>query len=194
MPSTPTMRVSETELFFRRWLSSPRSVGSVRPSSQALARAIARAAIVEPGDFVVELGGGTGAITQGLIDYGIARDRIVVVELDPKLADFLEHRLPGCRVLCGDATRLDAILANAGVERVGTVISGLPMVGNPVEFRCAIVRQAFKVLRPGGTVLQYGYSPISVVPTRKLGIRAHLADYVFWNLPPAAVWRYELLQ
>jgi len=188
------MRVSETELFFRRWLSSPKSMGSVRPSSQALARAVARAAIAEPGDFVVELGGGTGAITQGLIDHGIARDRIVVVELDPRLADYLEHRLPGCRVLCGDATRLDAILANLGVERVGTVVSGLPMVGMPFEFHRAIIGQAFKVLRRGGTVLQYSYSPIPPVPTRKLGIRAHLADYVFWNLPPAAVWRYESRQ
>lgn len=191
MQETRAWKLKEGELFFRQWLRSPKSMGSVIPSSQALARAIASAAVFNGDDMIVELGGGTGAITQGLIDVGIPRDRIVVIELDASMAEFLRARLPGCRVIQGDATRLKELLAQEGVERVGTVVSGLPMVGMPFEFQQAIITQGMRVLRKGGTMLQYSYSPVSPVPTGKLGIKARMMKYVFWNFPPAVVWRYE---
>lgn len=191
MQETRAWKLKEGELFFRQWLRSPKSMGSVIPSSQALARAIASAAVYTGNDMIIELGGGTGAITQGLIDVGIPRDRIVVIELDGSMAEFLRARLPGCRVIQGDATRLDELLALEGVTSVGTVVSGLPMVGMPFEFQQAIIRQGMRVLRKGGTMLQYSYSPISPVPTKKLGIKAQMMKYVFWNFPPAVVWRYQ---
>ena len=77
-----TKLLKEGELFFRQWLRSPKSMGSVIPSSRFLAQAVAREVAWKPGQFVVELGGGTGAITEGLIARGIPRDKLVVVELD----------------------------------------------------------------------------------------------------------------
>ena len=47
----------------------------------------------QPGQYVVELGGGTGAITQGLIERGIPRDRLIVIELDGALHAYLKERL-----------------------------------------------------------------------------------------------------
>ncbi len=186
----PTDLVKEGELFFRQWLRSPKSMGSVLPSSRVLARAIAKEMAWQPGQYVVELGGGTGAITQGLIEHGIPRDRIIVIELDGSLYSYLKDRLTGCTVIQGDATRLDEILARQGVGEVGTVLSGLPMVGMPELFQRAIVEQSFKVMKPGSFMLQYSYSPIAPVPAAKFGITARIARYVLWNFPPAAVWRY----
>ncbi|MCS6779567.1 MAG: hypothetical protein NZ555_07690 [Geminicoccaceae bacterium] len=185
--------VKESELFFRQWLRSPRSMGSIKPSSPALARAVAEAAVWSPGRYVVELGGGTGAITQGLIERGIPRDRLVVVELDAALADYLRRRLPGCTVVQGDATRLDAILAELGIDDVATVVSGLPMVRMPFDFQKAIVEQGLAALREPGVMLQYSYAPVPPVPARRLGIRAELVRYVLRNLPPATLWRYRRL-
>jgi phosphatidylethanolamine/phosphatidyl-N-methylethanolamine N-methyltransferase len=104
---------------------------------------------------------------------------------------FLEQRVPGCDVVLGDATRLGEVLQERDVEKVGTVISGLPMVGMPLEFQRAIVHQGLSAIRPGGTVLQYSYSPIPPVPQKKLGVRAEVGAHVLWNLPPATVWRYR---
>jgi phosphatidylethanolamine/phosphatidyl-N-methylethanolamine N-methyltransferase len=186
----PSELMKEGELFFRQWLRSPKSMGSVIPSSRALARAVAAEVAWQPGQYVVELGGGTGAISQGLIERGIPRDRLIVVELDGALYGYLKERLTGCRVIQGDATRLDEILARLEVGEVGTVISGLPMVGMPFEFQRAIIDQGFKVMKPGSFMLQYSYSPIAPIPAKKLGIKAKIARYVLWNFPPAAVWRY----
>jgi phosphatidylethanolamine/phosphatidyl-N-methylethanolamine N-methyltransferase len=186
----PTELSKEGELFFRQYLRSPRSVGSVIPSSRALGRGVAAETAWEPGRYVVELGGGTGSITMGLIERGIPRDRLMVIELDGPLHAYLKERLPGVRVIQGDATRLDEILQRHGIDDVATVISGVPMVGNPISLRRAIVEQGFKVLRPGGFMLQYSYSPVAPIPAKDFGVTAKLVRYVFWNFPPATVWKY----
>lgn len=186
--------VKESELFFRQWLRSPKSMGSIIPSSRALARAVAKEVAWLPGSHVVELGGGTGAITNGLIEAGIPADKLVVVELDRALYEYLRDHLRGVQVVQGDATRLDEILERLGVQNVSTVISGLPMVGMPDGFKRAIVEQGFRALAGRGHMLQYSYSPICPVPARALGIRARLVRPVPWNVPPAYVWRYDRLE
>ncbi len=183
--------LKEGELFFRQWLRSPKSMGSVIPSSRYLAHAVADVVAWRPGQYIVELGGGTGAITQGLIDRGIPRDRLVVIELERALFEHLRLRLPGANVVQGDATKLHEILEQLGIDDVGTVISGLPMVGMPFEFQRAIIDQAFRVQRPGNFVLQYSYSPIVPIPARRLGIKAQLVRWVPLNFPPASVWLYR---
>ena len=189
----PSELMKEGELFFRQWLRSPKSMGSVIPSSRVLARAVAAEVAWQPGQYVVELGGGTGAISQGLIERGIPRDHLIVIELDTALHAYLKERLTGCLVIQGDATRLPEILARHEIGEIGTVISGLPMVGMPFEFQQAIIEQGFKVMRPGGFMLQYSYSPIAPIPAKKLGVKARIARYVLWNFPPAAVWCYTKL-
>lgn len=182
--------LKEGELFFRQWLRSPKSMGSVIPSTRALARGIAKEALWSPGKYVVELGAGTGAITEGLLERGIPRDKLITIELDEQLHDYLSYRLPGVVVIQGDATKLDSILAERGISDVSSVVSGLPMVGMPFEFQKAIVDQGLAATGGRGPMLQYSYSPIPPVPARKLGIRAEMRRYVLWNFPPATVWRY----
>jgi phosphatidylethanolamine/phosphatidyl-N-methylethanolamine N-methyltransferase len=183
--------VSETELFFRQWLRSPKAIGSVKPSSRALARAIAAEVAWRPGQTVIELGGGTGAVTQGLIDHGLPRESLLVVEIDAAMCEFLRRRLPGVKVVNGDATRLNEILEEQGVTDVGTVICGIPMVGMPLEFQRKIMEQCFLAGPEGAAVIQFSYSPVSPIKSKKLGIEAKIARFVPYNLPPAFVWRFS---
>jgi phosphatidylethanolamine/phosphatidyl-N-methylethanolamine N-methyltransferase len=189
----PGELIKEGELFFRQWLRSPKSMGSVIPSSRALAKAVAQEVAWKPGQYVVELGGGTGAISQGLIDRGIPRSHLIVIELDTALHAYLRERLTDCLVIQGDATRLGEILGRQRIGEIGTVISGLPMVSMPFEFQRGIIEQGFKMMPPGSFMLQYSYSPVAPVPAAKLGIEARLARYVLRNFPPAAVWKYRKL-
>lgn len=182
--------LKEGGVFFKQWLRAPKEMGSVYPSSQILARALASQVAWQPGQHIVELGGGTGSITQGLIDLGVPRDKLIVIEFSGDLFEFLKNRFPDSNVIQGDATRLDEILARQGVENIGTVVSGLPMVGMPFEFQKAVIEQSFKALRGQGHMLQYSYSPLAPVPAKKLGIHAQIAKFVLRNVPPAFVWKY----
>jgi len=160
----------------------------------SLARAVAAAAAWEPGQTVVELGAGTGAISQGLLERGIPSEAITMIELDESLYDYLRNRFPGVRVVHGDATRLSEIVAEQQIDHVSTVVSGLPMINMPFDFQQAIVTESFKSMKPGGFILQYSYSPIRPIPAKKLGVKAEIVRFVIRNVPPAAVWRFSALK
>jgi phosphatidylethanolamine/phosphatidyl-N-methylethanolamine N-methyltransferase len=184
-------QAKETELFFRQWLRSPKSMGAVIPSSRVLARAVTEAVRWRPGQTLIELGAGTGAISQGLIDSGLPPDALMMIELDRPLFTYLRRRFPGVRVVNGDATRLVDIVRQQGITQVSTVISGLPMVTMPLAFQRAIIEQSFEVLGTDGYLLQYSYSPIAPIPARKLGVEAKLVKFVMRNIPPATIWRFQ---
>ena len=84
---------SETLLFFKRWLRHPLQVGSVFPSSRHLAQRMCRHVILQSGDFVVELGGGTGGLTRVLLE-NLPASQLIVVEKDPILCAYLEENSP----------------------------------------------------------------------------------------------------
>jgi phosphatidylethanolamine/phosphatidyl-N-methylethanolamine N-methyltransferase len=184
-------QAKETELFFRQWLRSPKSMGAVIPSSRVLARAVTEAVRWEPGQHVIELGAGTGAISQGLIDAGLPPEALMMIELDRPLFDYLRTRFPAVRVVNGDATRLVDIVRQQGITEVSTVISGLPMVTMPLAFQRAIIEQSLELLGSDGCLLQYSYSPVSPIPARKLGVEAKLVKFVVRNVPPATIWRFR---
>ncbi len=186
--------VKESELFFRQWLRSPKSMGSILPSSMALARAVAAAVAWEPGQTVIELGAGTGAISQGLLERGIPSESIMMIELDESLYDYLRNRFPGVRVVHGDATRLSDIVAEQEIDQVSTVVSGLPIVNMPFDFQNAIVTESLKAMQNDGFMLQYSYSPIRPIPAKRLGIKAEIVRFVLLNVPPATVWRFSALK
>ncbi len=107
-PSSPapasegSRREGRTEIdaavkFFRQWLREPRSIAALAPSGRELARRVA-AAVGRDARTVVELGGGTGVITQALLERGIAPERLLVLERNPELHSHLEHRFPGVEV------------------------------------------------------------------------------------------------
>src|SRR5690348_4415792 len=70
-------------LFLREWLVQPGIVGAICPSSHRLARSMAERIPVQGDGLVVELGAGTGAVTQALLEKGISPDRLRVVERSP---------------------------------------------------------------------------------------------------------------
>jgi phosphatidylethanolamine/phosphatidyl-N-methylethanolamine N-methyltransferase len=173
------------------WLRSPFEIGAVAASSGPLARAMARQVKPSRPGLVVELGAGTGAITEALLDAGIAPERLVIVERHPRLHDLLQQRFPAATVIQGDAAHLRELLAARGLRGVRAVVSGLPLLAMGEAQQKAIVGAAMQVLSPGGRLVQFSYGPACPIPLklrRELGVRARSVANVLWNLPPARVW------
>jgi 16S rRNA (adenine1518-N6/adenine1519-N6)-dimethyltransferase len=83
-----------------------KSLGQNFLHDRNLARAIAAAAIPERAPFAVEIGPGLGALTGPLLERC---DRLLLIEKDGRLAEWLRGRLPAGRVevLCADAITFD---------------------------------------------------------------------------------------
>ena len=106
MPMTnATARGALDELrFLRSLVVRPRSIGAIAPSSPALARKIAEQIDPRTEGMVIELGPGTGVVTDALIARGIAEERLIAIESDPDMAQLVRERFPKLRVVEGDAT------------------------------------------------------------------------------------------
>ena len=178
----------------RLWVRRPRSIGAIAPSSGCLALAIAREVDFELPGVVVELGGGTGSITEAL-EKGVADSHdIVVIEREASLCAFLSARFPGIRVLHGDARNLEGLLEKAGVDRVKAIVSGLPLLSMPGPERLEIFSQSFAVLPRNGVFVQFTYglaAPVRHLTAEKIGIVGHRSGWILRNLPPAALWLYK---
>jgi phosphatidylethanolamine/phosphatidyl-N-methylethanolamine N-methyltransferase len=177
-------------LFLKRWLKDPLKIGAIVPSSRELATAMARLVPVGSTEPVIELGGGTGVITQALLTAGIAANRLVVIERDEALHALLVRRFPDVRVLLGDACKLSTLLRPLGIGRACAVVSGLPLLAMREAVRDRIVEESFALLEPSGPFIQFTYGFASPIPRRRFGVQGEVKSRVLNNLPPASVWLY----
>lgn len=176
-------------VFCGEFIATPRSVGSLLPSSGHLARRIARQIPADDSGYVVELGAGTGAITRALQAHMNNPERLICIERSPVLADLLRRRFPDICVLEGDAMHLDTLLGNTlGPEaRVSHIVSSLPLRSLAPMCVRRISSQVYRQLDESGHYIQFTYhmgDPGNEAPRgfRRLGF-----SRVWGNLPPARV-------
>ena len=177
--------------FIRTWLEKPLTLGAVTPSSRALARAMA--GYVDPAvpGVVIELGPGTGPITEALVAQGIDPLRLVLVEFDATFCRLLRARYPGATVVQGDAYGLKRLLAGLLQEPAAAVVSGLPLFTKPLQTRLRLLFEAFGLMVPGAPFVQFTYHAVAPIPARLDRVRAQASERVWMNIPPARVWVYR---
>jgi phospholipid N-methyltransferase len=186
---------SATLTFFRQWLKNPLTTAALSPSSRQLARLMMQE--LPPGaQRVIELGGGTGVFTRALLDHGIAPDKLMVLELNQELHQYLAQRFVNARVVCGDARELERLVREYHFADSGTVdavISGLGLLSMSRRMQREILEAAFAVLSPQGRLIQFTYGPVSPVPRElldELGLKVRRGGFAWWNVPPASVYVY----
>lgn len=188
--------LEEKQLFFKRWMRSPLSLGAILPSSKSLAKLVASTVVtdnakaIQEGKIIVEIGAGTGSFTAALLEAGIPKKQIICVELDPTLFQYLTKRFPQLLTIQGDASKLRELLPSTYHDTVASVVSGIPMLPLPEHVQQAIVHSAFDLLDERGTFYQFTYSPFSSIPAKNFALQKRRVGTVFLNFPPATVWAY----
>ncbi len=176
-------------LFILSLLKNPLAVGALVPSSPQLSRLIA-SQVGWGSSHVLEVGAGTGSITEALLSHGLPASRLLVIERDPALVAHLRERFPDIRIRCGDAEDAGAILSEEGIAQVQTLISSLPIRNFNDGDRIAIVRGMMEALAADGQLIQFTYAVNCPFPTAPLGLHAERLGRVWMNIPPAVVWKF----
>ena len=187
----PKLRLDDEVRFIASWLQNPMKVGAVSPSGRALARAVA--AEVDPSipGPIVELGPGTGPVTEALIERGVAPERLILVEYDPEFCTLLRRRFPGATVIQGDAYSLGDTLAGIVKEPLAAIASCLPLMTRPLSVRVRLLNAAIRMLRPGAPFVQFTSAMNAPIPSRQRRYRVTSSPRIWKNLPPARVWVYR---
>jgi phosphatidylethanolamine/phosphatidyl-N-methylethanolamine N-methyltransferase len=98
------------------------------------------------------------------------------------------------KVVEGDAQHLRRILADAGVDHIDAVVSGLPLRNLPDAVCRNITTEVFAALGLGGVFVQFTYwgePPIPMEVAKRYDVSGKMTRRVWLNVPPANVWRYQ---
>jgi len=186
-----TLRLDDEMQFIRSWIEKPLSTGAVMPSSKLLARTMARYVDPQSSGPVIELGPGTGPVTEALVKRGVDSNRLILVEFNPDFCRLLRTRYPAATVVQGDAYRLRRLLETFVREPAAAVVSGLPLVTKPLRTRLRLIADAMSLLAPAAPFVQFTYAMVPPIPKALSGIKAEASELIWMNLPPARVWVYR---
>lgn len=185
----PKLRLDDEVRFIASWLQHPLKVGAVSPSGRALARAVASEIDPSIPGPVVELGPGTGPVTEALIERGVTPERLVLVEYDAEFCTLLRRRFPGATVVEGDAYALGETLTGIVKEPLAAVVSCLPLMTRPLNARVRLLNAAMRLLRRGAPYVQFTYAVTAPIPSRRYRVTS--SPRIWLNIPPARVWVYR---
>jgi phosphatidylethanolamine/phosphatidyl-N-methylethanolamine N-methyltransferase len=184
------LRLDDEMQFIRSWIEKPLSTGAVMPSSKALARTMARHVDPNASGPVIELGPGTGPVTEALVKQGVDPARLILVEFNSDFCRLLRARYPAATVVQGDAYRLRRLLTTYVTEPVAAVVSSLPLMTKPLRTRLRLFREALALLAPHAPFVQFTYAVVPPIP-KLAGVKVEASERIWRNMPPARVWVYR---
>lgn len=182
--------------FVKEFACSPFQVGSICPSSRALASQLVCLAQDAPSaaaeGLIIDLGTGPGPVTGELLRAGISPKRIVAVERSPSFARTFRQRYRQVPLLIGDAADLRQMLAEKYPDSpVAAIISSLPFRAIPRKIAVRILRELHEtLLERGGVLVQYSYAWWLKHALSKEGFSPRVSRLVLQNVPPARVESY----
>lgn len=184
-------RLRDDFRFFRRWLSQPKTTGSVVPTSWTMAQKMA--SVVDPASQhpVLELGPGTGIVTRAILARGIEPARLVSLEYSPEFCAQLRLDFPGVDIVQGDAFDLGRSLGRHAGATFDSVVSSLPLLNFPMEKRIALMEDLLDRVPAGRPVIQFTYGLTPSVPRGGGRYALDRHAVVLRNFPPAQLWIYR---
>jgi len=166
-------------------------MGAIVPSGNALATVVAKQVDPKSHGPVIELGPGTGSMTEALIKRGVDPKRLILIEFNKTFCEVLADRFKSATILHGDAYQIGNVLKNLHINPVAAVVSGLPLYSRPQAERIRLVSDAFRYMAPKAPFIQFTYAATSPIPLDCPDISAEGLPLVWLNLPPARVWIYR---
>lgn len=211
-------KLADYRIFWREFRQTYRETGAVMPSGSRLARALTLC--IRQGESngpsgrnLLEVGPGTGAVTEQIIAALQPNDCLTLVELNERFADRLQTRFRDVPSWQPVADRVEIIRASVedlpDSDKYDAIISGLPLNNFPVDLVEVLVSKMLKLLSEGGTLSFFEYiairrakavcsgaserlrlRSIEAFLEQTLSQREFFRDQVWANVPPA--WVHHL--
>ena len=179
--------IHERIRFFRSFLSNPRQVGAILPTSRRAVRDMLDMANFEQARYVVELGAGTGVYTEEIVGRLHPDARLLAFEVDPDLVATLDGRFedPRIQVINDSAENVADYLDGAKVD---IIVSGLPFTSLPEPVKRNIFDQITRVLAPDGVMVAIQYSTMVQRDLSRIfaSVRRRISPL---NVPPAFLFQ-----
>lgn len=155
-PDLGTLRPHSSE-FFKGFLKRPKEVASIVPSSPFLIRRVLAAGAVDQARVIVELGPGTGVVTEAILRRMNGDSTLVAVEINADFVELVRRKFKDSRLSLhrGPSTEIEEALAAAGCATADLVVSGIPFSTIGREEGSRTLEAVRRVLAPYGRFVAY---------------------------------------
>jgi phosphatidylethanolamine/phosphatidyl-N-methylethanolamine N-methyltransferase len=177
--------VNGTAKFCLQALAHPAQTGALAPSSRALAQAMAQH-IPKHATSILELGAGTGSVTDEIIANGFPEASLTLVEYNPVFANMLRNKFPAAQVYQTCAQHLSDIVA----KPVDAIVSSLPFRAFALPKQRMILEAALQFMNPRAPFIFFTYNhkhPFNKKMLDELQLVSERQEVIWKNLPPATV-------
>jgi phosphatidylethanolamine/phosphatidyl-N-methylethanolamine N-methyltransferase len=177
--------------FFQGFLTRPKEVGSIIPSSRFLERRVVRVADIRGARTIVELGPGTGGTTRAVLKAMAPQAHLLAIEINARFARLL-GRIPDrrLRVHEGSAAEIAEALSVHGLPPADAILSGIPFSTMPRELGLDILRSVHDSLAPGGVFVAYQVRD-RVEDLGRCVFGDAQVQTVMLNVPPMRIYRWR---
>jgi len=175
--------------FIKQYMSKPRTVGAIWPSSKYLAKKMVADIDFENAKYIVEYGPGTGVFTDAIIQSRSPDTLVLLIENNQEfyhqLMEKYKHK-SNLYIECGSAADIEIYLKKYSIPYVDNIVSGLPFASLPHEVSTEILTNTMKHLSPNGKFITFQYTLI------KKGVIQNYFNEIkvkreIRNIPPAYV-------
>ena len=170
---------------FKELFVNIKTTGAVTFSSKSLVNKMLSFAEFKGAKVIVELGGGDGSITKGIIERMDKDATLYVFEISEHFCENLKKEFASDNVviICDSAENMDKPLKG---EPVDLILSSLPFSLNAKESRTAIYEKSSLMLKPSGYFIQICYSYLL-----RFQFASHFSTiktaFTLKNFPPAFI-------
>jgi phosphatidylethanolamine/phosphatidyl-N-methylethanolamine N-methyltransferase len=182
--------------FIKNYVSFPKEIGAVFPSSSALCKKITDGFDWDSARFVVEYGTGTGVVVPQIKRRKHPDCKYFAIEKNPEFCRVLQRKFPDLDLCEGSVEDVEQYCKERHFPHIDIIISGLPWAAFPDSLQDRCMEATMQVLKPGGGFATFAYSQFLFLPAAKR-FRKRLNHYfskvtvtktVWKNIPPAIVY------
>lgn len=185
--------------FLKQFVLHTRNTGAIAPSSNGLADLITDSADLHTASAVIELGTGTGVLTEKILQKKSENTRFLAFEINPEFVQATRNRCPEATVYHDTATNAKRYLDELGIHSCDCVICGLPWASFSDGLQNELLDTIMDVLKPRGKFLTFAYLqgllfPSGMIFKKKLYerfVKVTKTRTIWLNLPPGFVYCAE---
>lgn len=183
--------------FIRQFIMNTGMVGAIAPSSKQLGEAMVQGLDFANARAILEFGPGSGMLTDAILKRLHPHTKFLPIELNDDMAIAFKKRHPNIPLIRDSAANARQICNQHGIDKVDLIVSGLPWASFPESLQVSILDAARDVLKPGGTMVTFGYHVGTLLPAGKRFYRLlpkyfdtiQKSSIVWRNIPPAFFFR-----
>ncbi|MGM0946238.1 MAG: class I SAM-dependent methyltransferase [Bacteroidota bacterium] len=161
------------------------TTGAITFSSKSLVNKMISQSDLSKANLIVEMGGGDGSITQGIIDAMNPNAKLLVFEINASFCESMKKQFPqeNVMIINDSAGNLDKYLEG---EKADYIFSSLPFSLISKEATDEILKKSNLALSQSGAFIQICYSYLLKSLFKRYFSQVN-ASFTLKNLPPAFV-------